>query len=300
MTTDKVALTLPTGLGAGPNPWLSWAPIALGLVALYGPSLYDLFNGIWSQSVFLHGPMVLAIALWLIYNKWSDMTQAIAAAPANQRSSAWGWPIVVFALLLYVVGRSMNILIFEMGSLIWLLLGLGLLHGGWAAIKVQWFALFFMLFMVPLPAPVVDTLTMPMKMFVSYMAEVVMATAGYPVGRSGVILQIGQYALLVADACAGLHTLLTLEAMGLLYLNLVRRDSIFRNLTIAVLIIPISLAANVIRVIALSLITFYWGDAAGQGFLHGFAGMVLFVSALVLIIGLDSGLHAIERWRKKV
>jgi hypothetical protein len=45
---------------------------------------------------------------------------------------------------------------------------------------------------------------------------------GYPVSRSGVILQVGQYQLLVGDACAGLQTLFVLEAMGLLYLNLVR------------------------------------------------------------------------------
>jgi len=52
--------------------------------------------------------------------------------------------------------------------------------------------------------------------------------------------------------------------------------------------VPISFSANVIRVIVLTLITYYFGDAAGQGFLHGFAGMVLFVTALVLILSVDS------------
>jgi len=169
---------------------------------------------------------------------------------------------------------------------IWLLIGVALLNLGVRALKAQWFALFFMLFMVPLPGVVVDTVTMPMKMAVSYVAEHVLYWVGYPIGRNGVILQIGQYMLLVADACAGLHTLLTLEALGLLYLNLVRRDSGFRNISLALLIVPISFTANVIRVMALSLITYHFGDAAGQGFLHGFAGMVLFCqhscSSLVL------------------
>ena len=132
-----------------------------------------------------------------------------------------------------------------------------------------------MIFMIPLPGPVVDTVTVPMKMAVSHVAEQVLYWAGYPIARSGVILQIGQYQLLVADACAGLHTLFTLEAMGLLYLNLIRHESLFRNVTLAILIVPISFAANVIRVMALTLITYHFGDAAGQGFLHGFAGMVL-------------------------
>jgi hypothetical protein len=38
----------------------------------------------------------------------------------------------------------------------------------------------------------------------------------------------------------------------------------------------------------LSLITYHLGDAAGQGFLHGFSGMVLFITALMLIIGVDT------------
>jgi exosortase B len=238
---------------------------------------------------------VLAISVWLLARNWRFMEEAAFGLP----TSAWGWPLFVFGLLLYALGRSQDILLFEIGSVIWLLVALLLLQRGTAALKVQWFALFFMLFMVPLPGAVVDTVTMPMKMAVSYVAENVLFWAGYPIGRNGVILQIGQYMLLVADACAGLHTLLTLEALGLLYLNLVRRDSLFRNVGLAILIVPISFTANVIRVMALSLITYHWGDAAGQGFLHGFAGMVLFLSALLLIIGFDTVLHTFENLRLK-
>jgi exosortase/archaeosortase family protein len=108
---------------------------------------------------------------------------------------------------------------------------------------------------------------------------------------------VGPYQLLVADACAGLNTLLTLEALGLLYLNLVRHESAARNITLAILIVPISFAANVIRVITLTLITYHFGDEAGQGFLHGFAGMVLFMAALMLIIAADTATRAFVRTR---
>ena len=282
-----------------PTQWrtdlMAWLPIIAGLAVLYVPSLADLFRGIWSKDEQMHGPIVLGIACWLMYRNWSAMLVASAGKPGSN----WGWLFCVFALLLYTVGRSQDILLFEIGSVIWLLLGIILLTHGAAALKAQWFALFFMLFMVPLPGVVVDTVTLPMKMAVSYVAEVVLYNVGYPIGRNGVILQIGQYMLLVADACAGLHTLLTLEALGLLYLNLVRRDSLFRNLGLAILIVPISFAANVIRVMALSLITYHFGDAAGQGFLHGFAGMVLFLSALLLIIGFDTVLQGFERLRQR-
>lgn len=288
MTTISTRLSRPAAM-------LAWLPIIIGLAVLYVPSLYDLFKDIWSTDEQMHGPIVLGISLWLMYRNWSAMEQAAH----GQQPSAWGWPVFIFGLLLYALGRSQDILLFEIGSVIWLLVGLILLQRGPAALKAQWFALFFMLFMVPLPGAVVDTVTMPMKMAVSYAAEHVLYWVGYPIGRSGVILQIGQYMLLVADACAGLHTLLTLEALGLLYLNLVRRDSAFRNIGLAILIVPISFTANVIRVMTLSLITYHFGDAAGQGFLHGFAGMVLFLSALLLIIGFDTLLHNFESYRKQ-
>ena len=274
---------------------LPYLPIMVGLALLYLPSLYDLFTGIWAQDEQFHGPIVLAISLWLLQRNWAKMEEA----SKGEQPSAWGWLFVVLALLMYSLGRSQGIGIFEVGSVIWLLIGLLLLLRGGKALKAQWFALFFMLFMVPLPAQVVDLVTMPMKMAVSYVAENVLYFVGYPIGRNGVVLQIGQYMLLVADACAGLHTLLTLEALGLLYLNLVRRDSLFRNITLAVLIVPISFTANVIRVMALSLITYHFGNEAGQGFLHGFAGMVLFLSALLLIIGTDTALQFFEGLRKR-
>ena len=211
-----------------------------------------------------------------------------------------GWPVFIFGLLLYILGRSQDILLFEVGSQIVVIASLLLVLRGWAALRAAWFPLFFMLFMIPLPGAVVDTVTMPMKMAVSYVAEHILFWVGYPIARNGVILQIGQYKLLVADACAGLHTLFTLEALGLLYLNIVRHDSLFRNVTLAILIVPISFTANVFRVMVLTLITYHFGDEAGQGFLHGFAGMVLFLSALLLIIGVDSLLQAAVTFRRKL
>ncbi len=262
----------------------TWWPILLGLLAMYGPTFYDLANGLWTEDEQMHGPIILGLSLWLIYRKWPRMIELSEGKP----SSHIGWFISVIGLVLYIIGRSQQILIFEIGSFIFVLAAILLIKRGSAALKALWFPFFFMLFMIPLPGPVVSILTMPMKMAVSYVAEQILFWAEYPIARNGVILQIGQYQLLVADACAGLQTLLTLEALGLFYLNLVQHTSVLRNVTLAILIVPISFAANVIRVIVLTLITYHYGDAAGQGFMHGFAGMVLFISALILILSVDS------------
>ena len=260
-----------------------WWPILVGLLALYVPTFNDLFRGLWSTEEQAHGPIILALALWLLYRQWPLMMEKSADKP----SAVTGWVVLVIGLVLYIVGRAMQVLIFEVSSFIWILAAILLVKRGGSALKVVWFPLFFMLFMIPLPGTLVIVLTMPMKMAVSYVTENILYWANYPIARNGVVLQIGQYQLLVADACAGLQTLLTLEALGLFYLNVVRHTSLFRNVALAILIIPISFFANVIRVITLTLITYHFGEAAGQGFLHGFAGMVLFLSALILILAVD-------------
>ena len=279
--------------------------LGLGLAILYLPTLWRLFNGVWGEEGQAHGPMILAIASWLVYRALPDL---IAAGQANIQTAGigqsratlvCGWFVLLIGLLLYIVGRSQAIDFFEIGSLIWVLAGSVLLLFGGKALRLIWFPLFFMLFMIPLPGLLVAAVTMPMKIAVSVCAEWILYGLGYPVARSGVILQVGQYQLLVADACAGLHTLLTLEALGLLYLNLFRHESLLRNISLALLIVPIAFSSNVIRVMVLSLITFYFGDAAGQGYLHMFSGMVLFLTALLLVVGVDSLIRWFVRGRAR-
>ena len=90
---------------------------------------------------------------------------------------------------------------------------------------------------VPLPEALVAAVTAPLKTAVSYVASGLLYNMGLPVGRSGVMLTVGQYQLLVADACAGLNSMFTLEALGMLYMNLMRYTSVARNVTLAVMLV---------------------------------------------------------------
>lgn len=260
--------------------WLSL--IGALLIALL-PTLNDLARTVWSSDDQGHGPIIGAVSLWLMWRS-RDQVLATPYAPATLSGSV----VILISGLLYAVGRSQEIAQFEVLALIGFTISLLLLLRGYAALKVLAFPLFFLIFMVPLPGVLVQALTIPLKSAVSVVAEYLMHGFGYAIGRSGVILYVGQYQLLVADACSGLNSMFTLEALGLLYMNIMGYTSRLRNVVLAVLIIPISFFANVVRVIILILVTYHFGDEAGQGFVHTFAGMVLFGIGLVSMIAVDT------------
>ena len=262
--------------------WGVFAALAIGLGVLYGPAYNELAHTIWATDEQGHGPIILAVALWLLYGK----RHQLVAAPA--RPLGWlGWPLLVFALLLYALGRSQDIIMFAIGSQILLLVALLLIFKGLQALRLVWFPLVFMLFMVPLPEALVANITGPLKSAVSAVASSLLYSFGYPVGRSGVVMTVGPYQLLVADACAGLNSMFTLEALGMLYMNLMRYTNPTRNIVLALLLVPTAFMANIVRVMILVLVTYHFGDEAGQGFVHSFAGMVLFMVALGLMLVLD-------------
>ena len=264
-----------------------------GLAIMFVPTLWSLIivNGLWTDDEHSHGPIILCISLWLLWKRWSEIPNISSFAP----SPTLAWTCFVIAAVLYTPGRALDIIYFETGAFVWALAGIILMAGGTSLINKLKFPLFFMLFMIPLPNTLVAPITGAMKLAVSAVTVAILSWADLPVARNGVVIYLGQYQLLVADACAGMRTLFMLEALGILYLNLVHYQSLLRNIVLPILIIPISFTANVIRVIVLALITYYWGNAAGQGFLHGFAGMVLFVVGLFLMFGTDSLLRLLSK-----
>ena len=265
----------------------TWWPVLLGLVVLYTPTYWMLAHGLWNTEEQAHGPIVLIVTLFLTWQKRDIFLTDVSGDAAGTPTTISGWALLVFGLLMYALGRSQDILLFEIGSQVPVILGVLLITVGWRSVKALWFALFFLLFMIPLPGFVVDAATGPLKQYISVIAEQVLYAAGYPIARSGVTLTVGPYQLLVADACSGLHSMFSLSAMGLLYLYLMQHTSVARNVIIMAAILPIAFAANIVRVMVLILVTYHLGDEAGQGFLHGFAGIMLFIIGLLFLFALD-------------
>jgi exosortase B len=276
-------LPRPIGSSASTSQRAALVALAACFLVLLVPTVADLASQVWQTDDQGHGPIIGAVSLWLMWRS----RQRVIDAPYRPATVA-GALLFMAGIALYALGRSQQILQGEVLGILCAAMAIVLLLRGVQALRVWAFPFFFLLFLVPLPGVLVQALTIPLKTAVSYVAEWLMYHMGYPVARTGVILSVGQYQLLVADACAGLNSMFTLEALGLLYANLMGYTSKLRNVLLAILVIPIAFVANVIRVLILVLVTYYFGDEAGQGFVHTFAGMVLFGVGLVMMLATDA------------
>ncbi len=274
------------------HPWLLWVPVAIGLASICIPSFLHLAQTTWETEENGHGPIILLVFCWLV---WQQRVLLIDGVP--QPGSFSGWLLLMLGLLGFILGRSQSIDSIEVASLIPTLMGVVVLMRGWNTLRMLWFPLLFLAFMIPLPGMLVDLITGSLKEQVSVVAENLLYAAGYPIARTGVVLSIGPYQLLVADACSGLNSMFSLSALGLLYLYLMRYRNLLHIALMVAAILPIAFAANVVRVMTLVLITYHFGDAAGQGFAHTAAGMLLFTVALLMLLGFDRLLRLVFRER---
>ena len=268
----------------------AWLLAAFGFAVMYVPLYWWAANGIWQSDDHAHGALILAVMAWLF---WGLRAQ-IAAVPARPQPLV-GWLVFAIGLFLYVVGEVFQISILGFGSQPFVVAGILLLLKGTGATRVAWFALFYFIFMIPLPGIIVDAVTGPLKNWISAIVVEILYRVGYPISRSGVVLTIGQYQMLVADACSGLHSMYSLSALGTLFMYIMARTSRLHNAIMVASILPIAFVANIVRVMILVLITYHFGDEAGQGFLHGTAGMVLMLVALACFFALDALLARILR-----
>ena len=229
-----------------------------------------------------HGPIVLATGLWLI-------TQCLPDMRARQ-APALSLPIILAlatALPIYVFGRAYDFISLEAAGVYCAMLAMAYRLVGWRALRYNIFPFLYLGFLVPPPGWLIDQATAPLRMFVSTAATALLQPFGYPIQREGITLFIGSYQMLVEDACAGMNSIVGLTAITLFYIYLLHKASWRYSLLLVALIIPVAILVNIIRVIALILLTYYAGDGVAQGFLHVTTGIVLFTLALAAMFGID-------------
>lgn len=254
----------------------------LGVAAMAVPTFITMARQHWTTEEGVHGPIILATGLWLIWRE-----RKMLAAEARPLEN-WLWVIPLAALgCTWVFARVFGIQSVETASLYLVMVLLGLVYLGPGVMRKMWFPVVYLAFLIIPPGSLIVDLTQPLKIWISATAVELLHLAGYPVAHSGAVIQVGQYQLLVATACAGLMSLFSLTAIGLFYVHLNWHANLRRAAILVLAIIPIALLANLVRVIALILLTYHAGSSVGQGIMHDTAGMITFALALLGMFAMD-------------
>jgi exosortase len=265
------------------------AALAASFFVAYLPTYLRLAGGAWRTEQEGHGPLIMLAAAWLAWQQ-RDRLKTIELRPALVA----GWLILILSLLLMAVTRSQDIPMVEVATQIPVLLGCLLLIGGWRLARVFAFPLAFLVFSVPPPNWLLDAFTVPLKVGISDIVSNLLYDLGYPVAQNGVMIMIGSYELMVKDACSGVNSIFALSAIGVFYVHeFVGRHPV-RKVLLILSIVPITILANIFRVVTLVLGAYYIGVDTIEGLFHDLTGIALFIFALVLFFLLDRVLIGFE------
>ena len=289
-----VAEALPLRSSPLVREWMKHWPLLLGFAVLAVPTVITLGQESWSRESGAHGPIVLATGAWLI-SRQAKSFRDLARPSSNLLTGV----LLLASLLVGVFGHAFDFVTFQAAGLYGV--GLAMLYSvfGLPALLKNWFPLFYLGFCIPPPRWVIDQITAPLKQFVSSVATGALHAAGLPISREGVTIQVGAYQLLVEDACSGMNSLIGLTAISLFYIYLLRGASLRYAGVLTLLVIPIAIIGNILRIMVLILLTNYFGDQVAQGFAHFTAGIFLFGVSLLMVFLADSLLGRLlpRSWR---
>lgn len=262
--------------------YLIWLLVAI----LYAPVFYRLYNMQWDTLDYTHAYFILPLSLWLVWRKRRELKE-ISEELYLAKGNLFNLFTLLFGILMFIFGWRQDYLFVQTLSLIPLLFGLtGYLYGV-KMVKTVSFPILYLLLLVPPPFGIIDGITLPMRYGISALTEKILFSLSYPISREGLMLKVGYADIFMGEPCSGFRSLITMFSLVLVYVY-ISKGGLFKKIILTSLIIPMALLGNLVRVITLCLITFYFGEEVGQGFFHNFSGIVIFIITLSGLMGAES------------
>jgi exosortase len=271
-----------------------WPALLLALVVLlYAGILKGLISQWWTDADYGHGffvPLFSGYILWRERERWSK---------AEIKPSNFGFVVMLGAVGLLLLGSLGAELFISRISLLVLLTGMTLFLAGWSMLRAVSFPLSYLILMIPFPVIIYNQITFPLQLLASRLATAGLELVQVPVLRDGNVLVLSNYSLEVVEACSGIRSLMALVALAIAYGYLVEPRRSVRYI-LALLMIPIAIVTNAIRIMGAGMLAHRYGPGAAQGFLHEFSGWVIFMSAVGLMVLCHWVLRRIWKVRREV
>jgi exosortase len=257
--------------------WIVFPSVLLVLTSiLYAPILKELVMDWWTDPDYGHGffvPLISGYVLWHQRARW---------VKSEVKPSNFGFLVMVGGIILLLGGSLGAELFTSRFSLLVLLAGMVLFLAGWKKLRSVSFPLGFLILMIPIPVIIYNQITFPLQLLASRFATSWLELMQVPVLREGNVLILPNYSLEVVEACSGVRSLMTLITLAVAYGYLVESRRWVRY-TLPVLMVPIAIVSNAIRIMGTGMLTYHFGPKAAEGFFHDFSGWIIFLAALFLM-----------------
>jgi exosortase len=270
------------------NRYFPYVMIIVGLFVLvyYRTLIWMYGRFVGADSYYSHGFIIPLVSAFLVWQKRDTLRKLQIGY------SKYGLVLIIVSLVLHLLSTIFYIFSSSGFSILLLVFGISLFILGKEATKAIFFPLLFLIFMFPLPASFIDVLAEPLKMNAARIATFFVDQAGISVFREGFYIKTINGELLVGNPCSGLRSLISFLGIGSLFAYLLDISMVGKSI-LFFLSVPIALASNILRVIALVLVTHYYGyqKASPDSFFHDFSGIMVFVIGFVALYLVGGGLN---------
>jgi exosortase len=275
------------------NRWwgaLWWCLLAAAFLYLYAAVLPPLVADWTEDPNYSHGFLVPFLSAYFVWERRYRLATAIRAP------RGWGLLVLLLGLCMLFLGHIGAELFLMRSSMIVAITGLVLYLLGSAYVRILAFPIAFLLFMIPLPAILLNTITFPLQLLAAKLSTFSLQLVTLPVYREGNIIFLPHTTLEIVEACSGIRSLVSLVALAVVFAYISQRQSSKRWVLI-LSAVPIALVANAFRIWGTGVLAYLYGTKVAEGFYHTFAGWLVFVVAFILLLGEGCILSLL--WRKQ-
>lgn len=249
--------------------------ICLLLLIIFLPifnSLFSRFNA--RDSYYSHGFLIPFVIAYLVFQK-RKILGSIETKPCFA-----GLVVLLFGVVLHLGSLVLKINFTSYFSIPIIITGILLYLKGKKFTRELLFPICFLAFMLPLPGVMIIGISFKLKIFAAQVATLLGNVIGIESSLSGSTIYYPGGTLLVGDPCSGLRSLISFLALGALFTQFARAVR-WRKIALFLSTIPIALMSNILRITFLLWFNFVYGKEAATGFVHDFAGYMVFVLGFI-------------------
>jgi exosortase len=261
------------------------------IILCYFPVLARLVHQWATDDDMGHGFFVPVIAGWIAYQQLGKLKD-VPAKPDWRAVFLLVWAALqlYFATLGAELFLARTAIVLTIIGSVWLL-------GGIRYLRIFAFPLGLLFLMVPIPAIIYNSITFPLQLFATRLAEISLNVIGIPVMSAGNVLELADMKLNVVDACSGIRSLLSLTFLSLIYGYFFEKSTRVR-IALFLSTLPIAILANAGRVTVTGILG-QFDPKFAEGLYHEAEGWVIFMIAVFIMVGVHQVLTRIVALRAR-